>query len=92
MPTFPVAINGHYDTTNAQHNDATVPSSTTVKWALPEDWEHHRKAIEKLYLDEDETLKEVMSIMANQYGRKGTYVSISPKHVSFETQQPKPSE
>jgi hypothetical protein len=73
---------------NAQHNDAGLSSFNAAQWASPEGWEHHRKTIEKLYLDEDKTLKEVMSVMADQYGHKGTYVSFSPKHVSFDTQQP----
>jgi len=73
---------------NAQNNDASLSFVNTIKWPGPDDWEHHRKTIEKLYLDENKTLKEVMSIMADKYDHRGTYASISTKHVSLETQQP----
>ena len=37
-----------------------------------EDWTRHRPLIKRLYVDEDRTLKDVMAIMARDYGHKAT--------------------
>lgn len=35
-------------------------------------WETHRSTIKRLYIDEDKTLNQVMALMQNDYGLKGT--------------------
>jgi hypothetical protein len=37
-----------------------------------DEWEHQRLCIEKLYVDEDKTLKEVMAIMARERSFRAT--------------------
>ena len=36
-------------------------------WAQPQDWEPVRTAIERLYLEEKKTLKEVVSAMEKEH-------------------------
>ena len=55
-----------------QRNATRLSSSVGRKWATPEEWDRHRQTIERLYLDEDKNLKEVMTIMAENYGHFGT--------------------
>ena len=49
-----------------------MSASAGKPWAAPEDWDRHRQTIKRLYFDEDKTLKEVMNIMAEDYGHWGT--------------------
>lgn len=43
-----------------------------TQYATAEDWNRHRETFTKLYLEENKTLNEVMSIMKEQYGFKAT--------------------
>jgi hypothetical protein len=55
----------------------TVSAQTTVstRWAKTEEcWVSHRDIIERLYLEENKTLKEVMEKMEREYKFKATYV------------------
>jgi hypothetical protein len=48
-------------------------SGIPVKWpTTPQDWNEQRCLVKRLYLDENRTLKEVMSIMERNHGFKAT--------------------
>lgn len=53
-------------------NAITQPASTTTQGPSVEDCKHLRHIIKGLYIDEDHTLKDVMSIMVNEHGHKAT--------------------
>jgi hypothetical protein len=53
------------------HPDMSV--SRTVGGPSPADWKRARPLIKRLYLEEDRSLREVMTIMANEHGHKATY-------------------
>jgi len=42
------------------------------KWASRDDWERFRPLIKRLYVDEDQTLKNVMAIMLAEHGFNAT--------------------
>lgn len=41
-----------------------------------EDWKHHRETIQRLYIEENRSLWDVMNIMAERYGFKARYVDL----------------
>ncbi len=43
-------------------------TASTLGYASPSEWNRVRPIIKRLYVDEDKTLKEVMTIMARDYG------------------------
>lgn len=45
-----------------------------AKLATREDWYRHRNLIKRLYVDEQKTLKQVMTIMASEHRMLATYV------------------
>ena len=45
------------------------------------DWEDQKDNITRLYVEENKTLKEVMSLIENQYGLRATYVTLIPQHL-----------
>ncbi|KAH8711753.1 hypothetical protein HC256_008567 [Beauveria bassiana] len=47
-------------------------ASAPKRYALPTDWDQHKETIRRLYLDENEPLKEVMAIMGRDYGHFGS--------------------
>ena len=54
-----------------------APSSRATdlgRWASKGDWTDARLLIERLYVDESKTLKEVMAIVEVKYGFRATYV------------------
>ncbi|EJP61945.1 uncharacterized protein BBA_09101 [Beauveria bassiana ARSEF 2860] len=53
---------------SAQLSAASAPK----RYALPTDWDQHKETIRRLYLDENEPLKEVMAIMGRDYGHFGS--------------------
>jgi hypothetical protein len=46
--------------------------SETKQGPSNDDWERLRPDIERLYIDENRTLEDVMRIMTDEYGHKGT--------------------
>lgn len=40
-------------------------------------WEHYRTRITQLYSEENRSLKEIMTVMRNEYGFTATYVHCS---------------
>ena len=55
-----------------RENPVAQHASTTRQGPSAEDWEHLRPIIRGLYIDEDRTLKDVMSIMANEHDHKAS--------------------
>lgn len=52
-------------------SNVPISSSTkATKWATSQDWENVRAQVSQLY--EDKPLKEIMEIMAKEYGHHGT--------------------
>jgi hypothetical protein len=46
--------------------------STNMSWAGPKDWDQHKNEIERLYVSENRTLKDVMATMERDYGHRAT--------------------
>ena len=52
-----------------------TPSTSERAARIPaHEWDAHRQKIETLYIDEDETLENVMTIMSTQYAFVAKYV------------------
>ena len=49
-----------------------VPATSSSQYASRSEWNRVRPLIKLLYVDEDKTLKEVMGIMARDYGHQAT--------------------
>jgi len=49
-----------------------VATASTLGYASKSEWERIRPIIRRLYVDEDKTLKEVMAIMARDYGHQAS--------------------
>ena len=47
-------------------------SSHHGNWAVGEEWEVQRGAIQELYLNQNQSLKQVMDIMAEKHGFHAT--------------------
>lgn len=52
-------------------NISTQQNIYTKEGPSNDDWERLRPDIERLYIDENRTLEEVMRIMADEHGHKG---------------------
>lgn len=57
---------------DAYANALAQHASETKQGPSNDDWERLRPVIESLYIDENRTLKDVMKIMADNHGHKGT--------------------
>jgi hypothetical protein len=62
----------HYDI-NIIRQCPAMSVSRTTGGPSPADWERVRPLIKHLYVEEDRTLSDVMSIMARDHGHKATY-------------------
>lgn len=52
----------------------TLGRETSVEWATSEeDWDGHKSLIKWLYIDQDITLKKLMSIMEHELHFKASY-------------------
>ena len=53
-----------------------TPAGTPARkdWATTEDWEKSRETFKQLYLDQDKSLKEVMTIMERDHAFYATSV------------------
>ena len=49
-----------------------VPTASTLGYASRTEWDRVRPIIKRFYVDEDKTLKEVMAIMARDYGHQAS--------------------
>ena len=62
---------GSFDKGGMNMSNADMESMTlanTSRYSTGEDWTMHRSTIARLYIEENKTLKEVMSIMKHSYG------------------------
>ena len=49
-----------------------IPINSDKPLARPDDWDNVRGLITRLYVEEDRTLKETMTIMSRDHGHNGT--------------------
>lgn len=66
------------------HADIRQVNTAHVTWATAAQWTQYRPKIERLYLQEHKTLREVTEIMLAQYGFRATYVYSCPIPPFFE--------
>lgn len=61
---------------NLNESEPVIMNSATLvhrkQYATAKDWQSHRHIIECLYLDEDKTLDQLISIMANRFAFHAT--------------------
>jgi Clr5 domain len=50
----------------------TIAAATFARQACRTEWDRLRPVIKRLYVDEDRTLNEVMTIMARDHGHRAT--------------------
>ncbi|ROV93006.1 hypothetical protein VMCG_08987 [Cytospora schulzeri] len=65
-------ITNHTQQPDYVQTHATQADTTPLPWATAAQWAQHRTTIERLYLKEYRTLREVMEIMMVQYGFRAT--------------------
>jgi hypothetical protein len=52
-----------------------ISEAKNLRTFAAHDWEDQKENITRLYVEENRTLKEVMSLIKNQYGLRATYVT-----------------
>jgi hypothetical protein len=64
-----------FDTDTVQYQTPeAVPATSSGRQACQAQWNRLRQHIKRLYVDEGKTLKDVMSIMAEEHGHQASYV------------------
>lgn len=54
------------------HEPEAASAASALAYATRSEWDRVRPIIKRLYVDEDKTLKEVMVIMARDYGHQAS--------------------
>lgn len=63
-------LSGHF--TPAGRDSSGLPILAAKQGPSPADWERVRPLLKSLYIDEDRTLNDVISIMASEHDHKAT--------------------